>query len=230
MSGFTANGGIYVQGGTDGTTPVGRDVLDARPTRTASIPGWKHLDQTDLGEGLEGSAAVVSGSHAFLFAGPDAAGRHRRHRPDEPRAAARRSSSSASWARRSRRLKLDGEVGQQIGYLNAATVGAINFVLLILIGYAFNHRRRSLALAGRGSAASAERVLRAPTTAARTGGRLDSPGDAPERSAGELALAVGGRARGRPAGPCAPRRRSRRRRCPRPPSPPGAGSPSPARA
>ena len=31
-------------------------------------------------------------------------------------------------------LKLDGEIGQQIGYLNAATVGAINFILLILVG------------------------------------------------------------------------------------------------
>ncbi len=43
-------------------------------------------------------------------------------------------------------LKLDGEVGQQIGYLNAATVGAINFIILILIGYAFNHKEKMRAL------------------------------------------------------------------------------------
>ena len=39
-------------------------------------------------------------------------------------------------------LKLDGEIGQQIGYLNAATVGAVNFILLILIGWGFAHKER----------------------------------------------------------------------------------------
>ena len=39
-------------------------------------------------------------------------------------------------------LKLDGEIGQQIGYLNAAGVGTVNFILLIVIGWAFAHRER----------------------------------------------------------------------------------------
>ena len=46
-------------------------------------------------------------------------------------------------------LKLDGEVGQQIGYLNAATVGAVNFVIMILIGWAFNHKERTRELLGK---------------------------------------------------------------------------------
>ena len=46
-------------------------------------------------------------------------------------------------------LKLDGEIGQQIGYLNAATVGAVNFIILILIGYAFNHQAQVRALVAR---------------------------------------------------------------------------------
>jgi len=37
-------------------------------------------------------------------------------------------------------LKLDGEIGQQIGYLNAATVGAVNFIVLLGVGWAFNHK------------------------------------------------------------------------------------------
>ncbi len=39
-------------------------------------------------------------------------------------------------------LKLDGEVGQQIGYLNAATVGAVNFILLLFVGWAFAHKEK----------------------------------------------------------------------------------------
>ena len=66
--------------------PVGRDVLD-HPRRRWRDPGWKNLDQTDLGQGIEGSAAVVSGSHAFLFAGRTPQGVDQRHRPHEPRAA-----------------------------------------------------------------------------------------------------------------------------------------------
>ena len=39
-------------------------------------------------------------------------------------------------------LKLDGEIGQQIGYLNAAGVGTVNFILLIVVGWAFAHKER----------------------------------------------------------------------------------------
>ena len=39
-------------------------------------------------------------------------------------------------------LKLDGEVGQQIGYLAAATVGAVNFILVLFIGWAFAHKEK----------------------------------------------------------------------------------------
>jgi hypothetical protein len=39
-------------------------------------------------------------------------------------------------------LKIDGEVGQQLGYLNAAGAGTVNFVLLLLIGWAFAHKER----------------------------------------------------------------------------------------
>ena len=46
-------------------------------------------------------------------------------------------------------LKIEGEIGQQLGYLNAATVGAINFIILILIGVAFAHKAETRALFGR---------------------------------------------------------------------------------
>jgi hypothetical protein len=40
-------------------------------------------------------------------------------------------------------LKIEGEIGQQLGYLNAAGVGTVNFIILVLIGWAFAHRERT---------------------------------------------------------------------------------------
>jgi hypothetical protein len=37
-------------------------------------------------------------------------------------------------------LQIGGEIGQQLGYLAAAGVGTGNFVILIILGYVFNHR------------------------------------------------------------------------------------------
>jgi hypothetical protein len=37
-------------------------------------------------------------------------------------------------------LKIDGEIGQQLGYLNANTVGFADFAIFIVIGYAFAHK------------------------------------------------------------------------------------------
>ena len=43
-------------------------------------------------------------------------------------------------------LGIGGEVGQQLSYLVAAGVATANFVLLILIGYAYNHPEKTKAL------------------------------------------------------------------------------------
>jgi hypothetical protein len=109
------------------------------------ITGWKHLAQTDLGEGLAGSAAVVASSNAYLMAGetpdgltPDIA--RANMAPQEP------FFQLGLFGATLPALKLDGEVGQQIGYLNAATVGAVNFILLIIIGYLYNHPAKARAL------------------------------------------------------------------------------------
>jgi hypothetical protein len=46
-------------------------------------------------------------------------------------------------------LKIEGEIGQQLGYLNAAGVGTVDFIILILIGVAFAHRAQTRAIIGR---------------------------------------------------------------------------------
>ena len=37
-------------------------------------------------------------------------------------------------------LQIGGEIGQQLGYLAAAGVGTGNFVILVIVAWAFNHR------------------------------------------------------------------------------------------
>ncbi len=43
-------------------------------------------------------------------------------------------------------LSIKGEIGQQLGYINAMTVGMINFGLLVAIGVAFSHKKQTLKL------------------------------------------------------------------------------------
>jgi Kelch motif protein len=144
MSGFTANGGIYVQGGNDGTTQS-PETYWTIPDADGVISGWKNLAQTDLGQGIEGSAGVVSGSHAFLIAGLTSQGvtndiARTNLAPQTPFFQVGLLGATVPA------LKLDGEVGQQIGYLNAAGVGTVNFILLILIGYLYNHPAKARSL------------------------------------------------------------------------------------
>jgi hypothetical protein len=138
MSGFASNGAIYVQGGSDGVSPR-TETLWAQPNAEGVITSWMHLAQTDLGTGLAGSAAVVNGAYAFLFGGttPDGvtAGIARTYlAPQAPYFQAGILGATVPG------LQLQGEIGQQIGYLNAAGAGTVNFIILLLIGYAFNHK------------------------------------------------------------------------------------------
>ena len=40
-------------------------------------------------------------------------------------------------------LKIEGEIGQQLGYASAAGVGTVNFIILLLIGWAYAHREQT---------------------------------------------------------------------------------------
>lgn len=140
-SGFAANGALYLVGGSDGTSPK-RELYWALPDATGGLPGgWRHLDATDLPQGLENAAAVVSGSNVLLLGGDAGQG-------------ALTSSQRASLAPQEPffrlglvglvvpGLRIGGEIGQQLGYLAAAGVGTGNFVALVAIGWAFNHQEQ----------------------------------------------------------------------------------------
>jgi hypothetical protein len=147
-AGFAANGTLYLIGGSDGTSPKG-DVYWATPSGDGEIASWGHEPSSDLpAQGVSGSAAVVSGSTAFLVGGRTSGGLI---------AQAARASLSPKQpffqlgllGATVPALKIEGEIGQQLGYLNAAGVGTIDFILLVLIGYAFAHREQMRALVER---------------------------------------------------------------------------------
>lgn len=141
---FTANGVLYVLGGSDGSAPRS-ELWWSVPDANGGIDSWKHLAQSDLGTPLEGSTAFASGSSAFALFGRDGSGlvasaARANLAPQEPFFKLGLLGATIPA------LKIDGEIGQQLGYLNAANVGLVNFVLLLLVGWGYAHKPQVRAL------------------------------------------------------------------------------------
>ena len=138
-TGFISNGIYYYVGG-DGPGTLYWTIPDAE----GNLGGWKTLAQSDLPADLrlQDAAPVVNGSHVFLVGGT-AAGT-----PTQGITRANLSPPQPFF-----RLGLfyvvlpalgiQGEVGQQLSYLVAAGVATTNFVILLLIGYAYNHPEKT---------------------------------------------------------------------------------------
>ncbi|HXG40401.1 MAG TPA: hypothetical protein VNJ28_05615 [Candidatus Limnocylindrales bacterium] len=142
-AGFAANGVLYLIGGADASGPRG-ELYWAVPDSNGEFAEWKHLAASDLPAGLAGGAATVSGSHAFVVGGET---------PGGLTADSLRSDLAPQppffqiglVGMTIPALKIEGELGQQLGYLNAAGVATVNFVILVLIGYALAHKERTRA-------------------------------------------------------------------------------------
>ena len=137
-SGFTANGTIYVVGGSDGTSPR-PELYWAIPDASGNIPEWKHLKETDLPAGRSAASPVVDGSVVFLIGGSTADGVRADSvranlAPQEPFFQLGLVGATVPA------LMINGEIGQQLGYLNAAGAGTLDFAILIAIGWAFAHK------------------------------------------------------------------------------------------
>jgi hypothetical protein len=148
-SGWGANGAIYLAGGNDGSGPK-PEVYWAVPTTAGDIPEWKHLAVSDLpASGLEGAPALISGPDAFLIGGTTA--------NNQVLASTTRANTAplspffqlGLVGATVPGLTIQGEIGQQLGYLNAAGVGTVNFIILILIGVAYAHKERTREILGR---------------------------------------------------------------------------------
>ncbi|MGZ8502418.1 MAG: Kelch repeat-containing protein [Candidatus Limnocylindrales bacterium] len=147
-AGFSANGALYLVGGADDAGPR-QQFYWTVPDAKGDLTGWQHLDATDLPIGLAGGSAVVSGSEAFIIGGttvdqPAVAGAARANLAPQPPFFQLGLFGATVPA-----LKVGEEIGQQLGYLSAAGVGTVNFILLLLIGWALAHKERSREMLGR---------------------------------------------------------------------------------
>jgi hypothetical protein len=88
-----------------------------------------------------GAEAVVSGSTVFVLGGSTASGPSTTSlraslAPEEPLF------QLGAVGLVIPALHIPGEIGQQLGYLSAAGAGTLDFAILVVIGYAFNHKRQ----------------------------------------------------------------------------------------
>jgi N-acetylneuraminic acid mutarotase len=146
-SGWAANGAIYVVGGAD-ASGTQNELYWATPHAGApgkgdTIDEWRHLAQTDLPQpGREGGATIVLGPDAIIVGGSAggtvfANALRSNLAPQEPFFQLGLVGATVPA------LKIEGQIGQQLGYLNAAGAGTVNFVILLLVGWAVAHREQT---------------------------------------------------------------------------------------
>ena len=147
-SGWGTSGTLYLTGGTDGTSSR-PEAYWAVPDSEGNIPEWKHLDVSDLpAPGLEGAAPLLTGPNIVLIGGTSNGPEGSEVHPSSVR------SSLAPQAPFFQlgilgatvpALKIEGEIGQQLGYMNAALVGTVDFIILLIIGWAYAHKEQTRA-------------------------------------------------------------------------------------
>ena len=145
---FTANGAIYVIGGSDAEGAPQASHLWAVPNAAGDLPAWNRREETDLPEPRAGAALSNVGSFAFLIGGEG---------PDGPVDSSFRANLSPGppffrlgmFGATIPALAIQGEIGQQLGYINAFGVGMTNFVILLVIGWMYSHRDQTWRLAER---------------------------------------------------------------------------------
>jgi len=139
IDGFAANGNLYAVGGSDGASPK-RELYWGVPTIDGDIPEWKHLVVSDLPpEGNAGGAPMILGPNAIIVGGQTTEGVttgsiRANIAPEAP------FFQLGLFGATVPALKIDGEIGQQLGYLNANTVGVVDFAIFIAIGVIMAHR------------------------------------------------------------------------------------------
>jgi hypothetical protein len=146
-SGWSANGAIYQVGGSDAEGPR-PEVYWATPANDGELGEWKRLEVSDLPNGLRGSSPVVTGPNVILVGGETAEGviamsARANVAPQAPFFQLGLVGATVPA------LKIEGEIGQQLGYLNAAGAGTVNFIILLLIGWAFAHKQQATGIVRR---------------------------------------------------------------------------------
>ena len=141
---FANAGAIYVIGGQDASGAVVATNYWSVPSAIdGTITSWQRLDATDLPAPRAAAAPAIIGSNVLLIGGSDkdAADLTSIVRAD----LAPRTPYFRLWlfGLTIPALSIKGEIGQQLGYIVAGSAGAGDLFLLILIGWAYSHRRQT---------------------------------------------------------------------------------------
>ena len=143
---FTNAGAIYVLGGVGPETEAQATNFWAVPnTVDGTIPEWRGLAETDLNQPRIDAAVLAIAGQAFVIGGqvgPDEGdvsdGMERANLAPQP-PFFRLGLFGATIPG----LGIPGNVGQELGWLAAAGIATGNFVVLILIGWAYAHPRQT---------------------------------------------------------------------------------------
>ncbi|MEX2010778.1 MAG: kelch repeat-containing protein [Chloroflexota bacterium] len=149
-TGWAANGALYLVGGNDGTRDR-RELYWTVPQAGAPGQGdtfaeWRHLAESDLpAPGREGGSSAILGPNAIIVGGTSAGAvqanaLRTNMAPQEPFFQLGLVGATVPA------LQIEGEIGQQLGYLSAAGAATVNFIILVLIGWAFAHREQARGL------------------------------------------------------------------------------------
>ena len=151
-SGWGSSGTLYLVGGSDGTTSR-PEAYWAVPDSVGNIPEWKHLDVSDLpAPGFEGAPPLLTGPNVVLIGGTSTSAEGSQVLASSVRANLAPQAPFFQLGIAGATvpaLKIEGEIGQQLGYLAAAGVGTVNFIILLIIGWAFAHQEQTRAFFNR---------------------------------------------------------------------------------
>ena len=119
-----------------------RETYWAIPSSAGDLPEWKRLEVSDLPYGLSGGTVIITGPNAIIIGGERAEGPvptslRANTAPQSPFFQVGLVGATVPG------LKIDGEIGQQLGYLNAAGAGTVDFVILLIIGWALAHKEQA---------------------------------------------------------------------------------------
>ncbi len=142
---FVNSGTIFAVGGYASNDALVATNLWTIPSATnGTIAGWNRREEIDLLAPRAEAAAALVGQHVFVIGGVGEGG------------ALQTSSFRADVAPRPAffrlglfgvtvpALSIKGEIGQQLGYIIAGSAALGNFVLLVVVGWMFSHRRESM--------------------------------------------------------------------------------------
>jgi hypothetical protein len=140
---FVNSGALYVIGGTDANgAAVATSYFTVPNAADGTINEWISLEATNLPAPVAGGAIAAIGQHAFLVGGSNG---------QEQLATVYRADLAPRppffrlglFGLTVPALGIQGEIGQQLGYIISGSAAIGNFVILVIIGWMYSHKRET---------------------------------------------------------------------------------------